>query len=142
MKALLMLVALAMLAVAGVVGVQRIAFVNAAVPASGTVVDIEARNDRCGRRPRRACTKFTAIVEYTYANDTRRLRTGAGSSRGRDEPLSEADLSIGEAFAVRVHPATREALPDSTSGIWGLPLVLGLGGLLFGAFGLWGTRRR
>mgnify|MGYP002781158405 FL=1 len=142
MKVLLMLVALVLLALAALIGAQRLAFVNAAVPASGIVVDIEARNDRCGRRPRRACTKFTAVVEYTVANDTRRLRTGAGSSRGRDEPVTEADYSVGEAFAVRVHPATREALPDSTSGIWGLPIVLGLGGALFALFGLWGTRRR
>lgn len=49
---------------------------------------------------------------------------------------------MSEAFAARVHPTTREALPDSTAGIWGLPAVLGLGGRLFGAFGLWGARRR
>ena len=142
MKALLMLVALALLALSALIGAQRLSFVNTAVPASGTVVDIEARNDRCSRKPRRTCTRFTAVVEYTFANDTRRLRTGAGSSRGRDEPITEADYSVGEAFSVRVHPATREALPDRTAAIWGLPFVLGLGGALFAAFGLWGTRRR
>ena len=89
-----------------------------------------------------ACTKFTAVVEYTVANDTRRMRTGAGQSRGRDEPESEARYDVGDAFALRVHPATREALPDSTMGLWGLPIMLGIGGGLFAVFGLWGVGRR
>lgn len=142
MKALLMLIALALLALSAIVGVQRAAFVRAAVPASGTVVDIESRNTRCGRKPSRACTKFTAVVEYTFANDTRRLRTGAGQSRGRDEPIEEARYRVGDAFALRVHPGTREALPDSTMGLWGLPILLGAGGGLFAVFGLWGVGRK
>jgi hypothetical protein len=142
MKALVVLLALALLGLAGLVGVQRVAFVNAAVPTSGTVVAIESRNDRCGRRPRRSCTRFTAVVDYTFAGETRQLRASAGSSRGRDEPVTEADYRVGEAFAVRVHPATREALPDSASGLWGLPAVLGIGGGLLAVFGLGGTRRR
>lgn len=142
MKALLMLFALALLALSAIVGVQRASFVRAAVPASGIVVDIESRNTRCGRKPRRACTKFTAVVEYTFANDTRRLRAGAGQSRGRDEPVSEARYRVGDAFAVRVHPGTREALPDSTMGLWGLPILLGVGGGLLALFGLWGDGRK
>lgn len=142
MKAVLMLCALVLLALAAVIGVQRANFLRVAVPTSGIVVGIESRNARCGRKPRRACTKFTAVVEYTVANDTRRLRTGAGQSRGRAEPISEARYRIGDAFALRVHPATREALPDSTSGLWGLPIVLGIGGGLFALFGLWGIGRR
>jgi hypothetical protein len=142
MRAVLMLFAIVLLGLAGVIGVQRLSFVNVAVPTSGAVVDIETRNSRCGRKPKRACTKFTAVVEYAVASGTRRLRTGAGSSRGRDEPIGEASHRVGEAFAVRVHPATGEALPDSTSGLWGLPIVLGIGGLLFAVFGLVGTRRR
>jgi len=142
MKAVLMLLALVLLALASVIGVQRANFVRQAVPTSGIVVDIESRNARCGRKPRRACTKFTAVVEYTVANDTRRLRTGAGQSRGRDAPDTEARYRVGDAFALRVHPATREALPDSTMGLWGLPILLGLGGGVLAAFGLWGAGRR
>ena len=142
MRAVLMLVALVLLALAGVVGVQRASFARVAVPTSGIVVDIESRNARCGRKPRRACTKFTAVVEYTMANDTRRMRTGAGQSRGRDEPETEARYRVGDAFALRVHPGTREALPDSTMGLWGLPILLGLGGAVFAVFGLWGFGRR
>ncbi|MCZ8061709.1 DUF3592 domain-containing protein [Silanimonas sp.] len=142
MKAVLMLLALVLLALAGVIGVQRANFVRVAVPTSGIVVDIESRNTRCGRKPRRACTKFTAVVEYTVANDTRRMRTGAGQSRGRDEPESEARFDVGDAFPLRVHPGTREAFPDDTMGLWGLPILLGLGGGVFAVFGLWGAGRR
>jgi hypothetical protein len=142
MKAVLMLFALVLLVLAGVIGVQRANFVRLAAPTSGIVVDVESRNARCGRKPRRACTKFTAVVEYSVSNDTRRLRTGAGQSRGRDEPISEARYRIGDALPLRVHPATREALPDGFSGLWGLPLVLAIGGAVFGLFGLWGARRR
>ncbi|MFN7212060.1 MAG: DUF3592 domain-containing protein [Lysobacteraceae bacterium] len=142
MKAVLMLLALALLALSAIVGVQRANFVRQAVPTSGIVVDIESRNARCGRKPSRACTKFTAVVEYTVANDTRRLRTGAGQSRGRDEPIEEARYRVGDAFALRVHPGTREALPDSTMGLWGLPILLGAGGGLLAVFGLWGVGRK
>ena len=142
MKAVLMLFAFALLALSAVVGVQRASFIRAAIPTSGIVVDVESRNTRCGRKPRRACTKFTAVVEYTVANDTRRMRTGAGQSRGRDEPESEARYRVGDAFPLRVHPGTREALPDSTSGLWGLPILLGVGGVLLALFGLWGGDRR
>ena len=142
MRAVLMLLALVLLGLSGVIGVQRANFVRVAVPTSGIVVDIESRNSRCGRKPSRACTKFTAVVEYTVANDTRRMRTGAGQSRGRDEPESEARYRIGDAFALRVHPGTREALPDSTMGLWGLPILLGLGGGVLAAFGLLGAGRR
>lgn len=141
MKAVLMLFALVLCALAAVVGVQRANFVSAAVPTSGIVADIEARNARCGRKPRRACTKFTAIVEYTVASETRRLRTGAGQTRGRDEPVSEARYRVGEAFALRVHPITREALPDGFLGLWGLPLMLGLGGTVFAVFAIFIRRR-
>jgi hypothetical protein len=142
MKAILMLIALALLVMAAVVGVQRASFVSAAVPTSGTVVDVQARDSRCGRKPRRACTKFTATVEYSVGSDTRRISTGAGQSRGRGEPITRARYRIGDAFALRVHPKTREALPDSFSGLWGLPLVLGLVGGLLAFFGVAGTRRR
>lgn len=142
MKAVLMLGAFVLLALAAALGVQRANFLRAAVPTSGIVVDIESRNARCGRKPRRACTKFTAVVEYMAANDTRRLRTGAGQSRGRDEPIDEARYRVGEAFALRVHPTTGEALPDGTMGLWGLPILLGLGGGVFAVFGLWGAGRR
>lgn len=137
-----MLVALVLLALAGVIGMQRASFVRVAMPTSGIVVDIESRDTRCGRKPRRACTKFTAVVEYTVANDTRRLRTGAGQSRGRNQPEDQARHRVGDAFPLRVHPATREALPDSTMGMWGLPILLGLGGGVFALFGVLGFRRR
>lgn len=137
-----MLIALVLLALAGVIGMQRASFVRVAMPTSGIVVDIESRDTRCGRKPRRACTKFTAVVEYTVANDTRRLRTGAGQSRGRNQPEDQARHRIGDAFPLRVHPATREALPDSTMGMWGLPILLGLGGGVFALFGVLGFRRR
>ncbi|GAB3731094.1 hypothetical protein GCM10028794_07050 [Silanimonas algicola] len=139
---MLMLVALVLLALAGVIGMQRASFVRVAMPTSGIVVDIESRDTRCGRKPRRACTKFTAVVEYTVANDTRRLRTGAGQSRGRNQPEDQARHRVGDAFPLRVHPATREALPDSTMGMWGLPILLGLGGGVFALFGVLGFRRR
>jgi hypothetical protein len=142
MRAVLMLFALVLSALAAVVGVQRANFVSAAVPTSGIVADVEACNAYCGGKRPRACTKFTAIVEYTVAGETRRLRTGAGLSRGRDEPVSEARYRAGEAFALRVHPITREALPDGFVGLWGLPLVLGLGGAVFTAFALFIRRRR
>ncbi len=142
MKAILMLIAFAMLAMSAVVGVQRASFVSAAVPTSGTVVDIQSNNTRCGRRPKRSCTRFSAIVEYSVAGEARHLRAGAGQSRGRDEPISEARYGIGDAFALRVHPKTREALPDSFAGLWGLPLVLGLVGGLLAFFGFAGMRRR
>lgn len=142
MKALLMLMALVLLVLAAVIGVQRANFVRLASPTSGIVVDVEAQDSRCGRRPRRGCTKFTAVVEYAVANETRRLRTGAGQARGRGQPIERARHRVGEAFALRVHPATREALPDSTFGLWGLPIILGIAGALFAAFGLWGARRR
>ncbi|WP_461058069.1 hypothetical protein [Silanimonas algicola] len=142
MRAVLMLVALVLLALAGVIGMQRASFVRVAMPTSGIVVDIESRDTRCGRKPRRACTKFTAVVEYTVANDTRRLRTGAGQSRGRNQPEDQARHRVGDAFPLRVHPATREALPDSTMGMWGLPILLGLGGGVFALFGVLGFRRR
>lgn len=142
MKAVLMLIALVLLALAAVIGVQRASFVSAAVPAIGKVVDIEARDSRCGRKPRRQCTKFTAIVEYVYADETRRLNIGAGQERGRGEPISEADRRIGDPVALRVHPQTREALPDGVAGLWGLPLILGISGLVFGVVGTIAGRRR
>ena len=142
MKAVLMLIAFALLGLSALIGAQRVMFVASAVPVSGTVVDIAARDDRCGRRPRRGCTKFTAIVEYQFGGETRRMRDGAGSSRGRGQPISEADVRVGDAFALKVNPKTREALPDSFGGVWGLPLTLGLFGLICGAFGLWHQRSR
>lgn len=141
MKAILMLIAIALLALGALIGAQRVMFVASAVPVSGTVVEVAARDDRCGRRPRRACTKFTAIVEYGIGGETRRMRDGAGSSRGRGQPISEANVRVGDAFALKVNPKTREALPDSFRGLWGLPAVLVMFGVLCGLFGLWHQRR-
>ena len=44
-------------------------------------------------------------------------------------------------IALRIHPRTREALPDSVGGLWGLPLTLGLFGLICAAFAFWHVRR-
>ena len=142
MKALLMLVAIVLLGFGALIGAQRVMFVASAVPVTGTVVEVAARDERCGRRSRRPCTKFTAIVEYSFAGQTRRMRDGAGSSSGYGQPISESNVRVGQAFAVKVNPRTREALPDSFRGVWGLPLVLAMFGVIVGLFGLWHQRSR
>lgn len=142
MRFVLLLFAVAALAMAGVTGVERWRFAREAVPMDGQVVEVESRNARCGRKPRRACTKFTAIVAYAVAGSTRQVRLGAGQERGRNEPISEARHQVGDRIALRVHPRTGEAHADTTAGVWGLPILLAVFGGLLGLGGLLGARRR
>ena len=94
--------------------------------------------------PRRleALVAGAAFQRFTYALVALSAAAlGAGRESGYGQPISYADLHIGQRFALRIHPRTREALPDSVGGLWGLPLTLGLFGLICAAFAFWHVRR-
>ena len=141
MRALLLIGAMIALAMALLTGLERWRFARDAVPMQGQVVEVTARDSRCGRRPSRACTRFTATVAYAVQGSMRQLSLGAGQSRGHDEPVSDARYRPGDRIALRVHPRTGEAYADATTAVWGLPMLLALVGGLMAAFGVFRPRR-
>jgi len=142
MRWLMVLFSLAALCFAALTGVQRWRFQQVAVSTIGEVISIDARDSTCGRKPRRQCTKFDAVVEYPIDDAPQRLTVGAGQSRGHRQPLSEAEYRKGDPMPVRYNPQTGEAMQDSGSAIWGLPIVLAIMGGVFMVVGLLAGRRR
>lgn len=104
--------------------VERTAFVLKAQKTTATVHDIVGRNDRCGRRSSRACTKFDATLSYVVNGSDYRIRVEAGTMRGHDQPVSAAKYVDGQSETVaydprKPHRAYRDALWD----IWGAPIL-------------------
>jgi hypothetical protein len=119
-------------------GVERLVFLETAIETTGTVSEVTGENSRCGsRHSRRDCTEFTASITFEHHGETYTTTTGAGSERGRDQPVSEADLHVGERVPVVFSPGDPgRAYHDSFWDLWSWPLMALAGQVatMFGAF--------
>lgn len=127
--------------------VERAFFLATAEETQGVVVTVESSNSSCGSSKRRyACTKFKAFVEYRAGTNPApfTIDISAGSSRGRDRPLSEADLHKGASVPVVYSPTNpAKAYQNTFFGVWGAPIIAGIAqlGTLIGSLSE-GRRRR
>lgn len=125
----------------GVLGftADRLIFLATAEKTNGTVERVTSSNGRCGSKKRKhPCTRFDAEVGFTTkAGRTGAVTVSAGSTRGYDQPTTNADLHVGDSVRVVYNPRKpSKAYEDSTWGVWGTPLILLIGQVatMFGAF--------
>lgn len=107
--------------------IERILFLQIAEKTTGTVYDISSTNSRCGGKRRHNCTKFNASIKFNPLNNESEVRfvISAGSSRGHNRPLKEADYRVGENVPVVYDPnKPTKAYEDSFFGVWGVPIML------------------
>lgn len=91
----------------------------------GQIIKITSSNDRCrsgGRRTRRSydCTEYTAAVNYATPQGIYTVNISAGSARGHNQSISQADYQIGQ--KVKILYDTRNptsAYPNTFMDIWG-----------------------
>lgn len=94
----------------------------------GQVTKILSDNDRCRggtRRNRRNydCTEYTAVVNYTTPQGKYAVNISAGSERGHNQSISQADYQIGQKVELLYdtrNPAS--AYPNTITALWGGPL--------------------
>ena len=110
--------------------VERSLFLASAEETQGKVISIESRNTTCGSKRRRyACTKFKALVEYPVGANAvpHTILISAGSSRGRDQPVSGADLPEGTPVPVVYAPDNPgKAYQNTFFGVWAAPIIAGI----------------
>ena len=104
---------------------DRVVFLVRAEHATGEVTELSSYNTTCGRkRSRHACTQFRAHVRYTVNDEERSLDVSAGSSRGNNRPLSEANYARGSKVPVLYTPRNpNQAYRDTFFDVWGAPLM-------------------
>lgn len=122
-------------------GIERLVFVETAIETTGTISKVTGVNDRCGSsrrgRSRRPCTEFTATITFEHHGETFTTTTGAGSENGHDQPVSDADLHVGQRVPVVFAPGNPgRAYRDSFWDLWAWPLMAMFGQVatMFGAF--------
>lgn len=126
--------------------VERTIFLLGAERTQGTVVAIDGRNATCGKKKHRySCTQFTATVHYTIPSGAvLAIDIGAGSSRGSDQPATNASRRTGDPVRVVYSPKNpSKAYQDSFFGVWGAPVIAAVFQIatLFGSMAE-GRRRR
>jgi hypothetical protein len=103
----------------------------------GRVQQVTARNERCGTKPRRPCTEFTADVSYDVGGRTYWLDEPAGSARDHDQPIARASLRVGDRVEVAYDP---EEPGDHYNGGWHVvpvvAMMAGLGGIVLVVIGV------
>lgn len=99
---------------------QESLFQLSATTAMAEVVSVSAHNDRCGSSKNRyRCTKFGATLRYSAGTPERRLysmNVSAGSARGHDQALRQADLHEGESVQILYDPDDPD---DACRNTWG-----------------------
>jgi hypothetical protein len=109
--------------------INRLIFINNSERTTGIVENITGSNSRCrsGRKSRHNCTKFNATIRFNPLNESKeyRLELSAGSSRGHNQPISDASYQIGESVPVVYDPdAPDNVYLDSFYGLWATPIYL------------------
>jgi hypothetical protein len=86
-----------------------------AMEAQAEVVRVEGRNISCGKRGRRDCTKFSALLRYhtQSAGGPYEGWISAGQVRGHDRPISGADLRVGQTVQVIYDPASPDKFKET-----------------------------
>jgi len=122
-----MIISLVLLLVVAWFVVDRIMFLQTAKKAAGSVVSLTSHNDRCGsKRSRHSCTRYHAIVGYAAEETGRRhsLKISAGTSRGHDQPLSNASMQMNDVVPVIYSSGNPDKVyEDTTYGVWGTPII-------------------
>ncbi len=109
--------------------VERLIFISSAQKTIGQVIGLESYNDRCGggrRRRSYACTKFTANIQFFDRQGSRyEFQSSAGSSRGSNRSIDNADYSVGVGVEVIYNPKNpKKVYVNTIFGVWGIPIVL------------------
>jgi hypothetical protein len=118
---------------------DRMIFLSHAKKTMGTVQNITTSNGRCGGKHKYNCTKFLATVNFdTEKSERIAFVVSAGSSRGYDRPIAEANLQVGTTVRVLYDPNRPDnAYRDDFFTLWGRALITGLFGIPF-----FSTRRK
>jgi hypothetical protein len=103
----------------------------------GRVQQLVARNERCGTKQRRPCTRFAATVSYEVGGRPYWLEEPAGSASEHNRPVTLASLRIGDTVEVAYDPAEPG---DHYNGGWHvtpmIAVVAGIGGIALVFLGL------
>ena len=134
-----LLFAVSMVLVVVVLGfvVERVTFLMRAEHAVGEVTELSSSNGRCGGKHKYNCTTFRANVRYSVNGEDRDLDVSAGSSRGHNRPLSDANYVRGSKVPVLYNPRNRnQAYRDTFFDVWGAPLMAFVAqiSMFFGSF--------
>lgn len=104
--------------------IDRAHFVWTSQTVMSTVEKVTASNGRCGRKRRRNCTKFSALLKYNVGGEIYRFSVSAGTARGHDQPLSRARHHANQPVQVAYDPRNpRHAYRDAVWDIWGAPIL-------------------
>lgn len=118
-------VSIALLAVFGYLVTSRLLFLNRAERCVGVVREVEARNDRCGYKRRRVCTRFSALVEFQSTSGRHYVSLNGGHVDGYDQHVSLALYKIGDPVPVVFNPGhPEEAYRNQLRDLWGVPILL------------------
>ena len=123
-----------MLRVAIVLGVLALAiaadrtlFILHAAHTKGSVVDLSSENGRCncpGKGCDYDCTRFRAQVRFGAPTSSGYLWVEAGTSRGYNSALAQAQFRLGDEIPVVFNPRDPdEAYRDLSREIWYPPLI-------------------
>ena len=134
-----LLFAISMVLVVVVLGfvVNRVTFLVRADRAIGAVTALYASNGRCGGKRKHNCTEFSADVKYSVQDSDYQLHVSAGSVRGWNHPVSQADYRMGSTVPVlynRHNPS--QSYRDTFFDVWGAPLMAFVAqiSMFFGSF--------
>ena len=104
---------------------DRTDFVLNSQQAVATVEQVSARNARCGKRGRRACTKFEATLKYQVSGTDYRIDVNAGRTGGHNQSVEFANYRSWDQVGL-VYDSRRPQLAclDTTWAIWHVPIIL------------------
>jgi hypothetical protein len=103
---------------------DRIVFMSRAVRTVGAVTEVSASDERCGRKGRRRCTKFTATVQFAAGDDAHAIGVGAGSARGYGQPVTYAKYRVGSRVGIVFDPRNpARAYRDTLWDVWAGPML-------------------
>ena len=104
---------------------DRVWFLRHAERTTGSVIALQASNERCGsRRSRYDCTRFHANVAFFVRDDEHRLFVDAGSARGHNRPLTGAKYRVASTVNVVFSAANpAHAYRDTWWDVWARPAI-------------------
>jgi len=104
---------------------DRIDFALSSQQAVAAVERISAHNTRCGKRGRRASTKFVATLKYQVSGRDYRIDVNSGRTRGYDQSVQFANHYAG-AQEKLVYDLRRpeRAYHDTTWAVWHAPILI------------------
>jgi Protein of unknown function (DUF3592) len=118
-------IAVGLLTAAALTYISKSKFVDRAVRAEGTVVDVELKTSRSTDSSRRTTSRYP-VVEFQARNEQRVRFTSSASKSG---------ASVGDRVTVLYDPSNpRDASLSGVGQLWLLPIIFGGIGIFFAGF--------